>query len=62
MRCNYLSSDRPEISYASKESARHMSCPNEVGMEQTKRIIRYLHGAPRMVAHHGAAHAHTRPC
>eukprot|EP00971_Amphidinium_carterae_P325489 6455761-Amphidinium_carterae.2 len=49
MRCNYLSSDRPEISYAAKEAARHMASPCMTGMEQTKRIIRYLHGAPRVV-------------
>eukprot|EP00971_Amphidinium_carterae_P310804 6176267-Amphidinium_carterae.3 len=49
MRCNYLSSDRPEIGYAAKEAARHMANPCAVGLKQTKRIIRYLHGAPHMV-------------
>eukprot|EP00971_Amphidinium_carterae_P014223 280751-Amphidinium_carterae.1 len=38
MRCNYLSQDRPDVSFAAKEAARHMSTPNERGLEMTKRI------------------------
>eukprot|EP00971_Amphidinium_carterae_P305244 6065725-Amphidinium_carterae.1 len=49
MRCNYLSQDRPDVSFAAKEAARRMSTPNERGLEMTKRIVRYLHKHPRVV-------------
>ena len=47
-RCNYLSPDRPDISYAVKELARHMSAPTKGNWSQLKRLGRYLKGRPRL--------------
>ena len=47
-RCNYLSPDRPDISYSVKELARHMSDPSVGNWAQLKRLGRYLKGKPRM--------------
>ena len=47
-RCNYLSPDRPDISYAVQELARHMSAPTEGNWAQLKRLGRYLKGRPRL--------------
>ena len=49
MRANYLSADRPELSFASKEAARHMAAPCEAGMALVKRISRFLLKHPRTV-------------
>ena len=48
-RCNYLSLDRPDIQYASKEVCRWMSDPNWSDWLAIKRIARYLKGKPRLV-------------
>ena len=47
-RCNYLSPDRPDISYTVKELARHMSNPTKGNWAQFKRFGRYLKGKPRL--------------
>ena len=48
VRCNHLSPDRPDISYAVKELARHMSSPTKGNWAQHKRLGRYLKGKPRL--------------
>eukprot|EP00972_Heterocapsa_arctica_P074977 11065978-Heterocapsa_arctica.AAC.1 len=50
---NFLSSDRPDISYAVKELCRSMSKPSSKDMDSLKRLARYLKGRPRMVIHFG---------
>eukprot|EP00971_Amphidinium_carterae_P352695 6492705-Amphidinium_carterae.2 len=49
MRADYLSSDRPDISFAAKEAARWMSCPCESAERAVKRIARYLRAYPRAI-------------
>jgi hypothetical protein len=48
-RANFLSADRPDISYAVKELCRSMSAPTSRDDEALKRLSRYLLGRPRMV-------------
>lgn len=48
-RCNYLSQDRPDIAYDSKELCREFSVPTLKPLERQKRVNRYLKGAPRLV-------------
>ena len=48
-RCNYLSTDRPDIMYAVKEVCREMSKPTRGAWKKLKRIGRYLVGKPRTV-------------
>ena len=50
-RCNYLSQDRPDISFASKELCREFSVPNLASFKKLKRLVRYLCGLPRLVYH-----------
>ena len=47
-RCNYLSPDRPDISYSVKELARNMASPTKGNWAQLKRLGRYLKSRPRM--------------
>ena len=47
-RCNYLSPDRPDISYAVKELARQMSTPRKGDMQRLKRLGRCRKGRPRL--------------
>ena len=47
-RCNYLSQDRPDIQYATKEVCRKMSAPDEAAWGKLKRIARYLKGEKRV--------------
>ena len=47
--CNYLSQDRCDIGYATKEVARWMSKPRMVDELHLKRLIRYLRHHPRGV-------------
>jgi hypothetical protein len=47
-RANYLSLDRPDIAYATKELCRRMSCPTRKDLEPLVRVARYLKGAPRV--------------
>jgi hypothetical protein len=43
-RVNYLSSDRPDIQYAAKETCRWMANPTDVSLVALKRLVRYLSG------------------
>ena len=47
-RCNYISPDRPDISYAVKELARGMAHPIHGDMQRLRRLGRYLKGKPRL--------------
>ena len=48
-RLNYMSSDRIDLRYATKESSRHMSLPGELHMNSLGRLGRYLVGRPRLI-------------
>ena len=48
-RANYLAMDRPETAFATKELYRFFATPTKTGVEQLKRLIRYLAGARRLV-------------
>jgi len=48
-RANYLSLDRPDIQFATKEICREMAKPTEKGMLKMKRLARYLLQFPRVV-------------
>ena len=48
-RCNYLTSDRQDVSFATKELCRSMSAPTEVDMVALKHLCRFLKGRPRLV-------------
>ena len=48
-RCNYLSQDRPDISYSSKELCREFAVPTVTSFKKLKRLARYLSGMPRLV-------------
>ena len=48
--------DRPECAYATKELCRFFATPTKTGVEQLKRLIRYLAGAPRLVWKFGFHH------
>ena len=48
-RINYMSLDRADLSFASKEASRGMSRPTAGDVVRLKRIIRYLKGHPRAV-------------
>ena len=45
-RGNYLSTDRPDISYSVKECARRMSCPTADDWVKLERLVLYLKGKP----------------
>ena len=49
MRAAYLSQDRPDLSYSTKELARDMQSPTEQSMTNLKRLGRYLKKRPRLV-------------
>ena len=46
---NYLSQDRPDISYSSKELCREFAVPTVTSFKKLKRLARYLSGMPRIV-------------
>ena len=48
-RANFLSQDRSDVQYATKELSRKMSNPNHQDMIRLKRLGRYLKGRPRSV-------------
>ncbi len=52
-RCNYLSQDRPNIQYATKEACKTMAKPNNEDWIKLKRIGRYLKGEPRTIKKYG---------
>ena len=43
-RCNFVSMDRPEVQFASKELCRWMSQPAELGLTGLKRLGRFFEG------------------
>ena len=45
---NYLSQDRLDITFASKEISRHMSSPKVGDEALVKRVVRYLKQHPRL--------------
>ena len=55
-RANYLSMDRPECAFATKELCRFFATPTKTGVEQLKRLIRYLAGAKRLVYNFNFGH------
>ena len=48
-RLNYISTDRPDLGFSVKESARNMSKPRASDMKRLKKIGRYLIGRPRLI-------------
>ena len=48
-RADYLAIDRPECAFATKELCRFFATPTKTGVEQLKRLIRYVAGAKRLV-------------
>ena len=48
---NYLSLDRPDISFSSKELSRKMTDPDEGDIVALKRLLRYLQGCKRLIWH-----------
>ena len=52
-RCNYLSFDRPDLQYATKEVCREMARPTTGSLRRLKRIALYLLGRPRLVWKYG---------
>ena len=48
-RANYLSQDRPDINFATKELCREFSAPSQKSYLRLKRLVRYLVGLPRLV-------------
>jgi hypothetical protein len=48
-RCNYLSSDRPDIQFATKETSRGMANPTEGDWAKLKRLARYIKTVPKIV-------------
>ena len=57
-RLNYLAQDRPDIQFAVKCIAKHMSAPDPNAWQMLKRVGRYLVGCPRVVQRFEWAH----PC
>ena len=49
MRVGYLALDRPDIAFACKELARAMAKPCRSDWNGLKRLVRYLHGVPRLI-------------
>ena len=48
-RINYLSFDRPDVQFATKEVCRDMSCPSTGSWRRLEHIGKYLLGRPRLV-------------
>ena len=48
-RLNYISPDRPDIGYAVKEAAQHMSKPRSSDFQKLRKIGRYLVGKSRII-------------
>ena len=49
VRCTFLSIDKPDLIYASKECSRKMSCPQNGNLAAMKRIGWHLLSRPRIV-------------
>ena len=50
-RCNYLSMDRPDLAFATKEFCRKMAAPTSLDWSCLLRIVKHLKGEPRLVYH-----------
>ena len=48
-RLSYISPDRPDIGFATKEAARNMSKPRASDLRKLRKIGRYLIGRPRLI-------------
>ena len=48
-RCNFVSSDRPDVQFASKELCRWMAHPTELGVAGLKRLGRFFEGHRRLI-------------
>ena len=48
-RANYLSLDRPDCAFATKELCRCFAHPTKTAVEALRRLVRYLVGAPRVI-------------
>ena len=48
-RANYLSQDRADICFSTKELCREFAVPNRHSQDRLKRVCRYLAGKPRLV-------------
>ena len=48
-RANYLSHDRADICFSTKELCREFAVPNRHSRERLKRVYRYLIGTPRLL-------------
>ena len=48
-RINYISQDRPDLSYSARELSRHMAKPKDGTKKALTYVIRYLQGSPRCV-------------
>ena len=48
-RCNYLSPDRPDIQFATKEVCRAMMTPQLLDWNKLKKLVRYLKGCPKVI-------------
>ena len=46
---NFVSQDRPDISFAAKELCREFAVPNKTSFAKLKRLVRYLCGLSRLV-------------
>ena len=57
-RSNYLAADRPDCAFAAKEICRWMSQPTELGLQDLKRLGRYLVGKPRLIWEYRWQEAH----
>ena len=53
-RLNYLSTERPDIQYATKECCHDMATPTSGSQRRLMRVARYLVGRPRLVWRFGA--------
>jgi hypothetical protein len=51
-RGNYLSSDRPEVQFAAKETCRWMAHPTALSLNALKRLGRFVAGHKRLVFHY----------
>lgn len=48
-RVQYMSEDRPDLQYASKELPREMTSPTQGSIMSIKKLVRYIHGHKRAV-------------
>ena len=48
-RANYVSQDRPDLSFAAKEMCREFAVPTRKSWERLEKVCRYICGVPRLV-------------